>query len=163
MRFSLNQSFSTCRLAVAGVSTTVELKSKKSQEREGLRRGSSWSKVWSGLFMDISYFISKISLDPVLGVLLTQQRPFPGQSVSLCPGLQQVETAPAHSSGDPGEAAGQEPASSPPPDPPAVPNAPSAPPYRPSEASQSTLNLRHTKVRNLRSLQAWKTLTTSRS
>ena len=163
MRFSLNLSFSTCRLAVAGVSTTVELKSKRSQEREGLRRGSSWSKVWSGLFMDISYFISKISLDPVLGVLLTQQRPFPGQSVSLCPGLQQVETAPAHSSGDPGEAAGQEPASSPPPDPPAVPNAPSAPPYRPSEASQSTLNLRQNQVRNLRSLKAWKTLTTSRS
>ena len=39
MRFSLNQSFSTCRLAVAGVSTTVELKSKKSQEKEGLWRG----------------------------------------------------------------------------------------------------------------------------
>merc|ERR1719382_1473870 len=73
-------------------------------------------------------------------LLLTQQSPFPGQSVSLCPGLQQVETAPAHSSGDPGETAGQEPASSPPPEPPAVPNAPSAPPYRPSDASQSTLN-----------------------
>ena len=35
-----------CRLAIAGVSTTGKLKSKKSKEREGSRRGSSWSKVW---------------------------------------------------------------------------------------------------------------------
>ena len=64
-----------------------------------------------------------------------------GQSVSLCPGLQQVETAPAHWSGEPGEAAGQLPASDPSPEPPELPKAPSAAPYCPSEARQSTLNL----------------------
>ena len=96
----------------------------------------------------------------VLALVLTQQRPLSGQSVSLCPGDQQVETAPAHSASDRAEAAGHWPASSPsPPDPPssekdgqsqpspsspvlpAVPKAPSASPYSPALASQSTLNL----------------------
>ena len=52
-----------------------------------------------------------------------------------------METAPAHWSGEPGEAAGQLPASDPSPEPPELPKAPSAAPYWPSEARQSTLNL----------------------
>ena len=66
-----------------------------------------------------------------------QQRPLLGQSVSLCPGLQQLDTATAHSSSDPAEAAGHSPTS---PSPPAPPNAPSAAAYRLVDPSQSTLN-----------------------
>ena len=51
--------------------------------------------------------------------VLTQQRPLPGQSVSLWPGDQQVDTAPAHSASESGEAAGHWPASEPPSAPPA--------------------------------------------
>ena len=94
--------FSTCRLAITGVCTTVKLK--KNERALGTRN---------------QHYVN---------MSLTQQSPLPGQSVSLCPGLQQVETAPAHSSGLPGDTAGHEPTSSPPPEPPAVPNAPSAPP-----------------------------------
>ena len=95
----------------------------------------------------------------LLRFVLTQQRPLLGQSVSLWPGLQQVDTAPAHSASERGEAAGHWPASSPPSDPPdagnirvklretvilpAVPKAPSARPYSPALASQSTLNLNY--------------------
>merc|ERR1719270_405308 len=68
-----------------------------------------------------------------------QHRPLLGQSVSLCPGLQQFDTAPAHSSGLPLPGAGHSPTSSPP-APPLVPNAPAAASYRPVDASQSTLN-----------------------
>ena len=70
---------------------------------------------------------------------LTQHSPLLGQSVSLCPGDQHVETAPSQSAGDKGSAAGHVPTS--PSSPPAVPKAPSANPYSPVEASQSTLNL----------------------
>ena len=85
-----------------------------------------------------------------------QQRPLLGQSeigrififhssdsppfspVSLCPGLQQLDTAPAHS--DPSEGAGHSPTSPSPPAPPSE-NAPSAAPYKLAAAPQSTLNL----------------------
>ena len=67
-----------------------------------------------------------------------QQRPLLGQSVSLCPGLQQLDTAPAHS--DPSEGVGPSPTSPSPPAPPSE-NAPSAAPYKLTAAPQSTLNL----------------------
>merc|ERR1711923_288013 len=70
-----------------------------------------------------------------------QHNPLLGQSVSLCPGLQQLETAPAHSASDPAEGAGHCPTSPSPPAPaPSVPKAPSAAAYRLVAASQSTLN-----------------------
>merc|ERR1712013_530025 len=52
-----------------------------------------------------------------------QHRPLLGQSVSLCPGLQQLDTAPAHSSSEAPPGAGQVP-TSPSPSSPAPPKAP---------------------------------------
>ena len=61
--------------------------------------------------------------------------------VSLCPGLQQLETAPAHSSGA-RLGAGQVPTSPSPPAEPESPNAPAAASYSPADEAQSTLNLK---------------------